>query len=329
MGDQDEELGDLVKGKDRESEKFIWDRLLSKYSKQAIISGIAYCISSCSMILLNKLLLSGYNLNAGISLMFYQNLVSVVIIYGLSSLGVITTEPFTWKLVLTWLPVNLIFVGMLISSMYSLKHMHVAMVTILKNVTNLLIAVGEMYMFKTRHSCKVWGSLLLMVLSATCGGITDLAFHGIGYGWQTINCFLTAAYSLTLRKVMDLAKQASHSGTLNDVSMVLLNNALSLPLGLGLILVFNEAQYIYDAPVVKLPVFWAVMTLSGLLGLAISFTSIWFLHQTSPTTYSLVGSLNKIPLSLAGILLFNVQTSFPHFLSIFIGILFAVAKMPK
>ncbi|KAJ7282132.1 hypothetical protein O6H91_Y359900 [Diphasiastrum complanatum] len=163
MGDQDEELGDLVKGKDRESEKFIWDRLLSKYSKQAIISGIAYCISSCSMILLNKLLLSGYNLNAGISLMFYQNLVSVVIIYGLSSLGVITTEPFTWKLVLTWLPVNLIFVGMLISSMYSLKHMHVAMVTILKNVTNLLIAVGEMYMFKTRHSCKVWGSLLLMV----------------------------------------------------------------------------------------------------------------------------------------------------------------------
>jgi len=33
------------------------------------------------------------------------------------------------------------------------------------------------------------------------------------------------------------------------------------------------------------PFFWAVCTASVLLGLAISFTSMWFLHQTSPTTY--------------------------------------------
>lgn len=31
--------------------------------------------------------------------------------------------------------------------------------------------------------------------------------------------------------------------------------------------------------------FWVICTISGLLGLAISFTSMWFLHQTSPTTY--------------------------------------------
>lgn len=38
-----------------------------------LLSGTAYCISSCSMIILNKVVLSGYNFNAGISLMFYQN----------------------------------------------------------------------------------------------------------------------------------------------------------------------------------------------------------------------------------------------------------------
>jgi len=37
-----------------------------------LISGTAYCISSCSMIMLNKIVLSSYNFNAGISLMFYQ-----------------------------------------------------------------------------------------------------------------------------------------------------------------------------------------------------------------------------------------------------------------
>ncbi len=39
---------------------------------QSVMSGLAYCISSSSMILLNKLLLSGYGLTGGISLMFYQ-----------------------------------------------------------------------------------------------------------------------------------------------------------------------------------------------------------------------------------------------------------------
>lgn len=37
-----------------------------------LLSGTAYCISSCSMILLNKVVLSGYNFDAGVSLMFYQ-----------------------------------------------------------------------------------------------------------------------------------------------------------------------------------------------------------------------------------------------------------------
>ncbi|GJN22810.1 hypothetical protein PR202_gb10409 [Eleusine coracana subsp. coracana] len=83
--------------------------------------------------------------------------------------------------------------------------------------------------------------------------------------------------------------------------------------------------------VIKDPMFWIFATGSGLLGLAISFSSVWFLHQTGPTTYSLVGSLNKIPISVAGILLFDVPVSVENLCSIcfglFAGIFFATAKM--
>lgn len=49
------------------------DRLHGSAKKSVpLISGTAYCISSCSMIMLNKIVLSSYNFNAGISLMFYQ-----------------------------------------------------------------------------------------------------------------------------------------------------------------------------------------------------------------------------------------------------------------
>ncbi|OEL25037.1 GDP-mannose transporter GONST2 [Dichanthelium oligosanthes] len=307
----------------------VFDTLLqqqqSKWGNKTgpLLSGIFYCIASCSMILLNKVVLSGYNFDAGISLMLYQNFVAVVILLILELFNVITTEELTWKLIKVWIPVNLIFVGMLVTGMYSLKYINVAMVTILKNMTNIITAIGELYIFRKAQNKKI--------VSAVCGGITDLSFHLVGYTWQILNCFLTAGYSLTLRRLMDTAKQSTKSGSLNEVSMVLLNNVLSIPFALILIVVFNEWEYVYQAEVITEPMFWVVATASGLLGLAISFSSVWFLHQTGPTTYSLIGSLNKIPISVAGILLFNVPVSAGNFCSIvfglFAGIFFAKAKM--
>ncbi|XP_074565389.1 GDP-mannose transporter GONST1-like isoform X1 [Curcuma longa] len=323
---------DLEDGKvEKERDKPLhYDRRL-KLNNRAFLSGLAYCLSSCSMILVNKVVLSGYDFNAGISLMLYQNFVSVVVVSVLTSFGVVSTEPLTWKLIKVWLPVNIIFVGMLVTSMFSLKYINVAMVTVLKNVTNVITAIGETYLFMKHHDRKVWTALILMIVSAISGGITDLSFNAIGYAWQILNCFLTASYSLTLRRVMDTAKQVTKSGNLNEFSMVLLNNILSLPLGLLLIFAFKEIDYLYKTPLLKMPMFWLVATLSGFLGLAISFTSMWFLHQTGATTYSLVGSLNKIPLSIAGILLFKVPTSLENLLSIVFGLLagvfFARAKM--
>ena len=112
-----------------------------------LVSGAAYCISSCSMILMNKVVLSTYNFNAGISLMLYQvrmlihelydmiwhtiyslvvslfifklqNLISCLVVALLKFSGVVSVEKFNWKLIRVWLPVNVIFVGMLISGMY-------------------------------------------------------------------------------------------------------------------------------------------------------------------------------------------------------------------
>ncbi|KAK6935747.1 Sugar phosphate transporter domain [Dillenia turbinata] len=296
-----------------------------------LLSGAAYCISSCSMMLLNKVVLSSYNFNAGISLMFYQNLICTVVVLILGFTGAVSLERLNWKLIRIWVPVNLIFVGMLATGMFSLKYINIAMVTILKNMTNILTAIGEVYIFRRHQNHKVWSAMLLMIISALSGGITDLSFDAAGYAWQILNCVLTASYSLTLRRVMDKAKNFTSSGSLNEVSMVLLNNILSLPFAIILILLFDEWNYVINAEVIRLPMFWVVSTASGLLGLAISFTSMWFLHQTGPTTYSLVGSLNKIPISIAGIVLFKVPLSLPNFFSIlfglFAGVFFAWAKM--
>ncbi|CAB4289174.1 unnamed protein product [Prunus armeniaca] len=302
-----------------------------KSQNQALLAGLAYCISSCSMILVNKFVLSSYNFDAGISLMLYQNLVSVIIVSVLSFLGIISTEPLTWRLVKVWLPVNVIFVGMLITSMFSLKYINVAMVTVLKNVTNVITAIGEMYLFQKHHDSRVWAALFLMIISAISGGVTDLSFHAVGYAWQIINCFLTASYSLTLRRVMDTAKLVTKSGKLNEFSRVLLNNTLSLPLGIVLIFVFREVDYLFTTPLLRLPNLldgndakWIFRSCNQLHVYVVSSSNRC--HHIQPC-----GSLNKIPLSVAGILLFKVPTSLENSASIFFGLVagvfFARAKM--
>lgn len=64
----DLEGGRSEKGRD----KTIRGSRAAKMHNQALLSGFAYCISSCSMILVNKFVLSSYNFDAGISLMLYQ-----------------------------------------------------------------------------------------------------------------------------------------------------------------------------------------------------------------------------------------------------------------
>lgn len=74
----------------------------------------------------------------------------------------------TFRLSLSWDAKINGFVYWLVQIMYysicSLKHINVAMVTILKNVTNVITALGETYLFGKYHDTKVWTALALMVI---------------------------------------------------------------------------------------------------------------------------------------------------------------------
>ena len=70
----------LEKDKDRP----IRSKGVVRMQNEALLSGLAYCISSCSMILVNKYVLSSYDFNAGISLMLYQVIFHSCVLFNLS-----------------------------------------------------------------------------------------------------------------------------------------------------------------------------------------------------------------------------------------------------
>ncbi|GBG80607.1 hypothetical protein CBR_g31067 [Chara braunii] len=304
-------------------------RIVNRYAP--VLSGLLYCSMSCGMILLNKAVLSGYHFPATYYLLAYQNLVSVLVVVIGSNLGFFEVEPLTWSLCRVWFPVNCLFVGMIASGLYSLKYLSVAMVTILKNLTNVITASGEHVFYGKRHSMGVWSALGLIILSSVCGGITDLTFTLKGYTWQFVNCLLTAGYSLYLKKAMALAQEVTSSGRIGEVSMVMLNNALSLPMSVILLIGMGEVEVLASSPLMTDLGFWIAATLTGLLGACLCFSVMWFLHSTSPTTFGLVGSLNKVPTSFIGMALFPVKTPASNVFSIALGlaagVVFTLAKL--
>lgn len=61
------------------------------------------------------------------------------------------------------------------------------------------------------------------------------------------------------------------------------------------------------------------MVYSGLAASFISYCSAWCIRVTSSTTYSMVGSLNKLPIAIAGLIFFSAPVTFGSVSAIFLG----------
>jgi GDP-mannose transporter len=180
-------------------------------------------------------------------------------------------------------------------------------------------------LYKKKYSLGVWAVLFLMLASAYMGASTDAKFSWLGYSWQAANCIFTSAYALYLRSVMDtVAEHTTNKQKMDEFSMVYYNNLLSLVPIFGLMVAFNEHSTLLNQPALYNPVFLLVASLGGLIGFAISFSSLWFLSQTTATLYSLVGALNKIPVAILGILAFRESTDPKNLASIGVGLLAGV-----
>lgn len=301
-----------------------------------LFAGLAYCVASGSMVLLNKTVLNpkSFGFTAPTALLCFQCILSVIMVKMCEAAGAVKLQPLTWQLVRIWFPVNLIFVGMIGSSFYALQFVGVAMVTVWKNVSNFVTAVCDVTIFGKTYPLQVWGTLGLMLLSAVVGAYTDVSFTWAGYGWQIANCAFTSAYALYLRHVMDkVTEHTTNKQKMDEFSMVYYNNLLSIPPILLMMAFFGEFGKLADQPALSDPVFLSIAATGGVIGFGISFSALWFLSQTTATIYSLVGALNKIPVAIVGILAFAEPTNAKNMASIVIGlvagVLFVFAKGRK
>lgn len=103
--------------------------------------------------------------------------------------------------------------------------------------------------------------------------------------------------------------------------MTYYNNLLSLPFLFILSLLTGEFTTVFSFDGWSTISFWVIWIISGICGLLISLTTFLCLNVAGPTTYAIVGSLNKIPMAILGFALFDVPVEIKNVMSIVFGIL--------
>uniref|UniRef100_A0A7S2SW66 Sugar phosphate transporter domain-containing protein n=1 Tax=Rhizochromulina marina TaxID=1034831 RepID=A0A7S2SW66_9STRA len=268
-----------------------------------LLSCLAYSLCSITMVLSNKALAAVFHVDIPVLLVVMQCSFAVLLVEASRIMGIVSYQPFQSSVALRWLPVNLCFVVMLMTSFRSFKFLNVPIITVFKNLTNILIVAGDWYWHGQRITLGIIAAFGVMVVGAVFAAKNDVLFSFEGYCWMLGNCLSTASYVLYM-------KTATKSVDISKFGMVFYNNLLSVPLLLPLAFGLGEVDTaLANLDIITSLNFLFVNIVAGSMGFFLNLASLWCVSATSATTYALVGSVNKIPVALLGAFLFDAAIS--------------------
>ena len=99
--------------------------------------------------------------------------------------------------------------------------------------------------------------------------------------------------------------QATKTIKLSKFGMVFYNNLLSLPLLLPIAYYRGEFSELSTRPDLLSSGFLGLNAFAGSVGFFLNLASLWAVSKNNATTYAIVGSLNKVPVTILGVFFFN------------------------
>ncbi|KAI8877638.1 UDP-galactose transporter [Backusella circina FSU 941] len=263
-------------------------------------------------------------------LLTIQSTVTICFLQVFKFLNLIKYRAFNMDEARKWYPIVVFLVGMIYTGSKALQYLPIPVYTIFKNLTIILIAYGEVLWFGGNVTSLMMVSFLLMSFSSVIAGWNDVYIaikslfdvtilsddkNMLGYFWMAVNCVSSASFVLYMRKRIKLTN-------FKDFDTVYYNNLLSIPLLLLPSLILED--WSIENLTMNFPSeqrqarIWA-MIFSGVSAFGMSYASAWCVRTTSSTTYSMVGSLNKLPIAISGLVFFGDVATFSNISAILIG----------
>lgn len=264
------------------------------------------------------------NGDLNVLLVVFQAITAVLCVEFCKRMNWVEYPSFDMETAKQWAPVNILFCLMLFTGMASLQHNTVPLVTVFKNVTNIFITAGDVYFFDSSAETLVMVAFGVMLAGAVAAAWNDIYITFVGLFWMVCNCLATAGYVLYL-------KYATKSIKLTKFGMVFYNNVLCVFFLLPVASIIGDIRLFSNTPAIHTFEYFFKNFFAGFVGFFLNFASLNCVQQTGPTTYAIVGSLNKIPTSFLGWFLFDAvitgETWFFISVSMLGGFIYSYAKI--
>jgi len=182
--------------------------------------------------------------------------------------------------------------------MASLQCNTVPMVTVFKNIANILITGGDFFFFGNQSENLVLVAFVIMLSGAVAPAWKNISITVMGIFCMTANCVATASYVLHM-------KFATQHVKLSKFGMVYVNNVLCVAFLLPAAFLMGELDLFLRLPGVHTQEYFLKYIFAGYLGIFLNFASLSCVAATGPTTYAIVGSVKKVPVAFLGYALFD------------------------
>lgn len=273
----------------------------------SILSCVVYSVMSNVMVLANRYLVGRkyFAFEEKMFVVLAQAAIAVLVLELAKMRKLVAYDNYNSETAKKWAPVTFFFVAMLYTGTQATAGLPIHIVTVFKNVTNIIIVFGEWRLFGEKVGVLVLASLGIMLMGAVMSSYSDVGGGKnaspstlAGYLWMFLNCAATAGYVLYMRYAT-----AKSSLKISKFGMAFYNNLISLPLLAPPMILNGEAFTVWSNPLLGNFNFAVLLFLSGVVGVGLNLASFWCVSSTSATTYATVGGLNKIPTTFIGVLL--------------------------
>ena len=259
---------------------------------------LMYGLSSMTITLFNKAVMSTYDFKYPMFLTVCQSLFTLLALTVVSKMGIIDLPEFNWGLARKIAPLSLAFVGYVVVSLMALGNVNVPMFTALRRTT-ICFAMGmEYYYYGKTPSQRVLVAVGIMLLGAGIAAWKDLTFDLYSYGLVVLTNILTALYTTSLG---DVKKQSR----LSTFAILYYNTVLTMPVLLTVCVLTGEMQEAIAFPSLTNPGFMIVFSFSATLAFFLNLATYFSAALNGATTQSVIGQIKNFVAFILSLFLFS------------------------
>lgn len=233
-----------------------------------------------------------------------QMAVSVVIFGAMSWRDLLQADR---KELLTWMIVPIFFASMLISSFYTYEYISLSMLTIVRNLTPLVVLPIESLVMPADKQPRVDRTIVLSILAMFFGAVIYGGnienFSWIGIAFALMNMILACSDRLIQRRLLtDQCKGLTSS------ACSILNNGVAMFPTFAMALMTQETTKVTSPEAIANwtdPQTMILLAMSGLIGMGICYFGFECQREVSATSFFVMQNLSKVAVVTVGISVFG------------------------